>query len=305
MKTETLTKKIVRGVVSVFLSFVLSLSLVLLGILPVLHTLSSSAAWSRIAADSGYAQKMEEKLLEKFSFLSESSGVPASVCSAFLKEQLTSDAALAPVMGMFFETEQFDREAMTEAFCRKVEEYAVSLQESGELKLSEEEWAEMKGDFPTLAKYYIDEMSSAVNMSGIFSTLGGALRLVQKLVLPIAVIGGLFAVFSMALLLLIHKKKVLFYSYLGFFSAGLLLTVPAVWLKLGNYVARLGVEPLHLKEMIVSLANVLIQKLMTFGIVFLAVGLVCGVLAVIFRGKTSSQIREEKENDPNPSEGNA
>ena len=304
MKTETVTKKIIRGIVSAFLSLVLALSLVLLGILPTLHTLSSSAIWIRVAEDSGYAEKMKEKLLEKYAFLSESSGVPASVCETFLKEQLSADAALAPIMGMFFETAQFDREAMTGAFCDQVEKYAVSLRESGELKLSEEEWAEMKADFPTLAKYYIDEMSSAVNMGGIFTALGAALRIVQNFVFPVAVIGGLFAVFSLALLLLIHKKKALFFSYLGFFSAGILLTVPAVWLKTGNYVARLGVEPFYLKEMIVSLANALIQKLLVFGVIFLVIGLICGVLVVIFRKKTGCKAGEEKDNDPNASERN-
>ncbi len=304
MKTETQAKKIIRGIVSAFLSLVLALSLVLLGILPALHALSSPAIWSQIAEDGGYAEKMKEKLLEKYTFLSESSGVPASVCEAFLSEQLSAESALAPVMGMFFETAQFDREAMTAEFCSKVEEYAISLQESGELVLSEEEWTEMKADFPTLAKYYIDEMSSAVNMSGIFSTLGAALRIVQELILPIAVTGGVFAAFSLALLLLIHKRKTLYFSYIGFFSAGILLTAPALWLKAGNYVARLGVEPLHLKEMIVSLFNVLIGRFVTVGASFLVIGLICGVLAVIFCKKTGCTVREEKENDSNASEYN-
>ena len=305
MKTETLTKKILRGSISLFLSLVLALSLVLLASLPVLCTLSSSESWSQIAKNSGYAEEMKETLLKKYAFLNESSGVPNSVCDTFLKEQLSSDAAIAPIMGMFSEPTSFDREAVTEAFCLKVEEYAVSLRESGELKITEEEWAEMKSDFPTLAKYYIDEMYSAVNMSGVFSSLGGALGIMQKLILPIAVAGGLFAAFSMVLLILIQKKKIFFYAYLGFFSSGLLLTVPTVWLGKGNYVARLGIEPLYLKDIIAAVVNVLIQKLMTFGIAFLAVGLICGVLAIIFRQKTRTKVGEEKENDQNVSGCNA
>lgn len=306
MKTETSTKKVIRGVISAVLSFVLSLSLVLLGMVPALDALASEETWVRVAEDGGYAETLRERLLEKYEFLGQTSGVPASVYRAFLEEELTSSEALLPLLGMFSEeTNTVDRDAMTEAFCQRVEEYALSLQLSGELVLSEEEWAEMKADFPTLAEYYIDELVSAVNMSGVFTVMGSALRILKKLILPILLCGAVFGVFSLGLLILIRKKKILYFGYLTLLSSGILLMAPALWLKIGDYAAKLAIEPSYLKELLVALTDIFSEKLLLVGGIFAALGVILGVLAIFAQKNKPCDLGKEKENDPKLSKPNA
>ncbi len=304
MKTESIAKKTIRVVISSFLSLVLALSFVLFGLLPLLQTVSSADSWLQLAQQSAYAEKMRENLLKKYTFLSETSGVPASVCSAFLEEELPFDLAISPISKMFSDdTASFDREKITEAFCKKVEAYAMSLRESGELEISEEEWTEMKEDFPVLAKYYVDEFSSAMNMSGIFSMLASPLRMVKKIISPVAVAAGIFFVFAFVLLVLIQKKKVFVFGYLGFVSAGILLFAPALWLKMGNYLSRLGVEPVYLKDLIVTLGNTVIQKMLNFGIAYFVLGVIFGILAIIIYKKEKKS--KEENNDQTPSKCDA
>lgn len=306
MSSKLNVKKIIRGIFSAVLSVILSMSLVILGLLPSLHFLSSADGWKTVLEESGYAEKMKEDLLKQYGFLGETSGVPESVCRSFLEDCLSSELAYSAVLGMFSsESKNFDREEMTASFCRYVEEYAKDLRESGELVLTETEWEEMKADFPSLAKYYIDEMAYALNMSGVFSMMGSALRLLQKLISPILIASSVFAAVSFILLALIQRKNVLFYGYVSAVASGLLLTVPTIWLKTGNYVARLGIEPLYLKEMLAQLTSVMLEKLLFFGILFCAVGILLGVGATVLFLVQKKKKSEKKENDSQISEQNA
>ena len=110
---------------------------------------------------------------------------------------------------------------------------------------------------------------------------------------------------SLILLALIQRKNVLFYGYVSAVASGLLLTVPTIWMKTGNYVARLGIEPLYLKEMLAQLTSVMLEKVLFFGILFCAVGVLLGVGATALSFVQKKNKSEKKENDSQISEQNA
>ena len=223
MKTQSKAVKVIKFFISFILILILSVSLFATAFMKTLSSALSEQGLFDTLEKAGYADQVREDVLKSFSHLSLTSGVPEDVSRAFLYEDVSDSEILLPLRQIFTEeTLEFDTEALTQAFTKRVEAYAEELRASGEIELSDEDFEEMKKSFPETSGYYVRNFRAAVRLSGVYSAFGSLINFVEKLA-PLAVKGLIAALAVSALmLLLIQRKGVFFWGYAGLVSAAVL-----------------------------------------------------------------------------------
>jgi hypothetical protein len=115
---------------------------------------------------------------------------------------------LHPIRQMFGEAgELIDKSLLQASLTARIEAYASSMRERGELEMSQEEWEEMKANFPQLSAFFVDEMEDAVNLNGVYSPLGSILSFASRLLPYLGWGCAVILLLSGGLLYLIHRKK--------------------------------------------------------------------------------------------------
>ncbi len=301
MKQETIGKKILRQIISWIVVFLFSLLITLAAAFWMLGDLVSEACVMKVVDEIGYEELVRENIQESFESLCETSGVPASLTTAFLEEEVTREDILLPILQMFTqETLEPDTETWKEAFSARVEHYAQGLRESGELSVSDEDWEAMKAGFPEMANYFVKEVRASIRLSGLFAPLGSAFSVVAALS-PYLTWGSIVgAAFCALLLLLIWKKRVWYFAYVGMTASGILFLLPALLYRAQNYVSRLGIQPIYLKRFLSGIVDLLAQRFLQTGTIFLVVGAVFGILVIVLsltggKKKSEANLEQKKE----------
>lgn len=296
MKTETMGKRVTRGVISAFLLIIFSVSLTLALLTLLGSSVLSCETFSDAVEQTGYVQGVREEIRGDFESLCVTTGIPPALAESFLEECVSDEDLLLPILQMDTdETLSHDTAAWNGEFCRRVEAYAVTLQEQGDLELTEEEWEQMKNSFPETANHFISKITGAVRLSGLFSVVGSAVRLVEKLT-PYALAASIFLAFcSAVLLVLIQKKNSPLFAYIGFAASGILFLTPAFVLKNGNYAVRMSIEPSYLKGLLVDLNDRLLGGMTVVGTVLFAVAVAFGALNLVLAlMKNKCKLEESK-----------
>ena len=300
-------QKIARGAITSVLLIVLASALCLLMLLwGVRGPLSKEGIFAALE-EIGYTESMKELLKADCKSLCQTSGVPEELIASFVEEELVDEIAHYPLEILFEEQEaDIDYEAMQSRLAERIGKYARDLRESGKMPLSDDEWAEMEKSFPETASYFVEEIRSSVNLSGIYSMLGSAIDLMNLLIRYLT-IGAVFVLlFSLVLLCLVWKRKALVWCYTAFSSAGLLVLVPSALIYIKDFVSRLGLEPVYLKDFVRFEVMSLCHRLMVVGGIALTVGILCGAanwisLLILKQKKKASEVPEI----PSPSEEEA
>jgi hypothetical protein len=292
---EEKRKKVIRAVISAVLSLIFAAALTVLAVVFSLEKpLSKSGVYEAVDA-CGYTDGVTEKIKEEFELLCETSGVPPSLAHAFVEEELSREEMLHPIRQMFGEAgELIDKSLLQASLTARIEAYASSMRERGELEMSQEEWEEMKANFPQLSAFFVDEMEDAVNLNGVYSPLGSILSFASRLLPYLGWGCAVILLLSGGLLYLIHRKKVLYFVYLTFTAAGLLLGVPAAFLLNGNYVMRLGINPIYLRGLLSYIANSFFHRTLIWGLILLVLGIVCGGGCLYFHLKEKIIVEKDR-----------
>ncbi|MBQ3076117.1 MAG: hypothetical protein IJC26_08605, partial [Clostridia bacterium] len=235
-------------------------------------------------------QGVREDIQAAFEPLCVTSGIPKELTDSFLEEVVKEEELIQPILQMYTEeTLSLPTVAWKEDFSKRVEEYALTLRSENILEMTDEEFETLKASFPETADYFISEIASSIRLSGLFSVLGSAFGMVDRLMPYVALASIVFALFSGILLILIWKKKMLGFAYIGFVSAGILFLAPALLFRAGNYVARLNVEPSYFKQLFCSLSDGFIENVLVAGIAFCTIGILFGILALLFSKNKTNQ----------------
>ncbi len=279
---ESKQKQVIRGVISAILSLILCGSATLVGMTATLWRPVSHEGFLRAAEESGYVEELSRTLKEEYTAIQDTSGIPAEVSDAFVDELLTRDQILFPVEQMFGQgKEEIDYEQYSAAVTARIEAYALSLREQGELSLDDTQWEELKEGFPVLVDHYVELTRDFVQMNGVYSLMGAALFFTAR-VIPYLFWASLALILITAVLLvLLWKKKVLFFGYLTGVTAGILLLIPSLYLTATRFLARLAIKPLYLKALLTVWAESVLSGWILVGSVCLAVGVLCGVLHLV------------------------
>lgn len=292
-------KKIARGMITSVLLVIAASALSLLMLLWSLRLPFSQEGIFAALEEVGYTEAMKADLKKDCKSLCETSGIPEELIASFIEETVVDEVAYYPLKALFVEQETGNRyEAMQNRLTERITEYARDLRESGKMPLSDEEWTEMEKNFPETASYFVEEIRSSVNLSGVYSMLGSAIDLVNLLTRYL-VVGASFALLvSLFLLFLIWKRALLMWCYTAFSSAGLLVFVPSALIYVKDFVSGLGLEPAYFKSLICFEVMSLCRRLMVAGGIVLALGILCGVAnltvaLVIKQKKKGSELAEK------------
>lgn len=301
MKTESMGKRVIRTVIVSLLLLLFSASLSL-GLL----TLAGGSVLSYecildATEKTEYTEKLRAEIRDSFESIGRTTGIPSSLTDAFLDECVSDEDLLLPVRQMNTdETLTHDVAAWKQEFCRRLEDYAATLQESGELELTEEEWEQMKASFAETSTHFIGEITDSVRLSGLYSVVGSVMRLMERLKPYVLISCAAFVLLSAVLLVSIGKKNAAFFAYAGFLASGLLFLVPALVLQTGAYVARLRIEPFYLRDLLVWLSDVCLERLAFVGMLLCAAGLLFGAVTLVLmlvRNRRGSSSFEKSEGE--------
>ncbi len=268
--------------ISAILSLILCVSATLTGITVTLWRPVSHEGILCAAEQSGYVEALSRELKEEFTAIQDTSGIPAEVSDAFVDELLTREEILSPVEQMFGKGEkEIHFEQYSAAINARIEAYAASLREQGELPLDDAQWEELKEGFPVLVAHYVDLTRDFVQLNGIYSMMGAALAFTAKLIPYLFWISLSLALITVVVLILLWKKKVLFFGYLAGVTSGILLLAPSLYLTVSDFLSRLAMKPLYLKEFLTLWADSILSQWILVGSVCLTVGLLCGILHLV------------------------
>ncbi len=277
MKKQWDMKKISRTVISLFLLLIFASSLVLVILAPLGKIAVSEKSVMKTLEAVCYPQKVREEIRGAFENLCVTSGIPQELTDSFLEEVVSDEALIQPILQMYTdETLSLPTQAWKGEFVARVEAYAATLQKKEGTKITDEELEELKASFPETADYFISEIKSSIRLSGLFSVLGSVIGMMERFLPYVMTAGLVFALFSASLLFLIWKKKIFFFSYASFVSAGILFLVPSLLYRAGNYTERLSVEPVYLKQLICTILDGFFQNMFIAGIVLCIIGILFG-----------------------------
>ncbi len=298
-----MVKNTVRWVATAILLVFCATSLCIVSLINSIQKPASPEGILSALEETGYLEGMKQSLGEDCKSLCLTGGIPEELIADFVEEQVVESVAYFPIHQMMgtAETKAVDYDAMKASLTEKITSFAASLRESGQMPLSDEEWEEMKKGFPETASYFVEEIRTSVQLSGVYSVLGSALGLVER-VRPYLFWGALFVLgFSLVLLMKIWKKRVLLCFYTAFASAGFLMLVPSWWVYRVDFVSRLGLEPEYLKRLVRYEVMEVMRALMRRGGSLLAAGLVLGAVSLVLsfwekkkRGLQGEEKAEEK-----------
>ncbi|MBR3836867.1 MAG: hypothetical protein IKJ74_01865 [Clostridia bacterium] len=290
MKPKPILQNVIRTVISLFLLLIFASSLTLSVLTPLGKSALSAENIKKRLEEIHYTQGVREDISRAFEPLCVTSGIPKELADSFLNEAVSDEALIQPILQMYTaETLSLPTEEWKKDFSARVESYATTLRKEEVLELTDEEFETLKASFPETAEYFISEISSSIRLSGLFSVLGSAIGMVERLTPYLFTASIAFALFSGLLLVLIWKKKVFCFAYAGFVSAGILFLIPALLNRATNYVARLSIEPAHLKQLICSVSDGFCQNLLAAGIALCIVGVLFGFFALISSRKQLTQ----------------
>lgn len=290
MKPKPILQNVIRAVISLFLLLIFSASLVIFILTPLAKNALSENNVKRIMEEIHYTQGVREDIGSAFEPLCVTSGIPKELADSFLNEAVSDEALIQPVLQMYTEeTLSLPTQAWKQEFTKRVTDYAATLRKEEVLELTDEEFEVLKASFPETAEYFVSEIASSIRLSGVYSVLGAAIGMVERLAPYVLIASGMFALFSGLLLLLIQKKKTLFFAYVGFVSAGVLFLIPSLLYITSNYLAKLNLKPAYLKNLICSVADGFCQNILAAGIILCTVGILFGFFSLFLARKKQAK----------------
>lgn len=289
-------KNIFRCVIVVTLSLILTFSLTVSFLSLSLSALVRPAFYQSVAGEMNLAEEIRARLREDFAPLCQTSGVPEEVMGAFLSQDLTEEEMLWFAEGMFSDEDLSPKKAVwQEKMLLRVQRYAEEKRADGTFLLTDKEWEEMQASFPSLVDYFAEKVEDRLLQNGLYRTLGSLLQTGKRLGPYLLAVSFAITLFALLLILLIQKKKSLVALWATLASSGLLLLLPGAIYQIENYGIRLGIEPAFLRQFLHLTLTRLAQRLIVFGAILLVLGVLCGILAIVWHRKKAG--KEERKGE--------
>ena len=289
-------KEIVRSVISWILTVFLSVLLVVGALLAAFGLeFGRTAPLLQAAEKVEYAEKLRKTVASDYAAISDTTGIPRELSDHFLKDYLTDEQALYPLIH-FREGGEPDLTAYREAVLSDIRALAKDMEERGELRFSsDEERKELDDSLVSLSDSYTSDLARAIRVHGVYSKVEYVADLYGALIKYLIAGMALILIFAVALLFPINRKNPFPYFYAAFGSAGLLCTVVSAVMLGTGYLQDLALDPVYVRDWLTEMVRRFLTVTLTAGVVYLAFALLFGVLAwVRSKKRKASSLREDR-----------
>ena len=275
-------KRVVRAVITVLLSLLVILGAVGLSVAFTVNALADPDVFYKAAESVGWKEGVRAKAASGFVSLSDVTDIPVEVTDACLREDVTDEICMR-----FWTSEpaDFPTDELTAALAERIRVCAEQMREKGEITVSDEDWQLLEEGFGETAGFYVSAVRRAVHLNGMTSLKKSALDHWEKLFFPVTAVCLILTAVGWTVLLLIHRKRMMPVVYAALTGTGLTLLAPAIWLRASDFAARLRITPDYFRDFLAKLYDMATARLLITGAVIAALGLVCGIVALILNGR--------------------